>query len=417
MRFIYTIIYYLATPFILLRLLWRSRHTKDYRKRWNERFGFITPVAQKSIWVHAVSVGETLAALPLIKALIARYSPEFTIIVTTATPTASALVTERLKTQVIHTYAPFDTPTAVTRFLKRAQVTLCIIMETELWPNLLMICKKQKIKMMLANARLSEKSFLRYLRIKKLMRLMLTAYDVVAAQGVLDGERFLQLGLDPKKLMITGNIKFDLHIPDAIVAKGKALRAEIGETTPVLIAASTHDGEESLILDAFQKMREKIPNLFLILVPRHPSRAPKVAELCHRKNYSLQLRSQQKPIEKNSAILLVDTIGELTMIYAASDIAFVGGSLVPVGGHNVIEPATLGIPIITGPHLQNFTEIAQLLQHAGALQIVADENQLSDTVTALFISTDLREKIGESAKKAIAENRGALEKHLSQINV
>lgn len=416
MRLIYTIIYYLIMPFVLFRLLWRSRRSKGYRKRWSERFGYITPVTHEdSIWIHAVSVGETIAAIPLVKSLIKKYYPQYQFIVTTTTPTGSELVTKHLGDQVIHVYAPFDVPTAVSRFLRRSHIKLCIIMETELWPNLLTICKKHRIPIMLANGRLSERSSLRYQLIPRLTKHMLSAYHTVAAQGVLDGERYLQLGLDPKKLVITGNIKFDLHIPNELIQQGKNIREQIGYNRRVFIVASTHEGEESILLHAFQKIRREIPNLFLILAPRHPDRCQKVSELCRQTKFEINLRSKQKPITNDTDILLVDTIGELQMIYAAADIAFVGGSLVPVGGHNLIEPAALGLPVLTGPYLHNFTEISKLLQQAGAAQVVTDASSIADAVIALCSAKELREKMGKCAQETIESNRGALQKHLDCI--
>jgi len=224
MRIIYTIVYYLIMPFVLIRLLYRSRHTKEYRKRWSERFGYITADKQHDyIWIHAVSVGETIAAIPLIKLLIQQYHPRYRFLVTTTTPTGSALVIKNLGEQVMHVYAPFDVPSVVARFLRRTHIKLCIIMETEMWPNLLFACKKQHIPILLANGRLSERSCLRYQFISNLTKRMLETYHTVAAQGVLDGERFLQLGLDPKKLVVTGNIKFDLNIPDELIQQGKMI--------------------------------------------------------------------------------------------------------------------------------------------------------------------------------------------------
>lgn len=401
-------------PFILARLLWRSRHAADYRKRWNERFGFLPISSDKnSIWVHAVSVGETLAAIPLIKALVQQYSSLFNIIVTTTTPSGSTLVTKNLGETVLHVYAPFDVPFAVSRFLKRSRVQTCVILETELWPNILALCHRRKIPVILANARLSEQSYRRYRFISGLTRQMLTAYHTVAAQGVLDGERFLQLGLNPHKLIITGNIKFDLNIPDAVIAAGKAIKQTIGAHRLVFIAASTHEGEDEIILDAFRKIRVTIPNIFLILAPRHRDRFQKVKELC--KAFQCISRSTQNPITDKTDIFLVDTIGELQMIYAAADIAFVGGSLVPVGGHNLIEPASLGLPVLTGPYLHNFVEVSRLLQNAGAAQIVNNSNEIAENVIALFTAKDLREKIGRSAQETINSNRGALQKHLDCI--
>ena len=416
MRIIYTIVYYLIMPFVLIRLLYRSRHTKEYRKRWSERFGYITADKQHDyIWIHAVSVGETIAAIPLIKLLIQQYHPRYRFLVTTTTPTGSALVIKNLGEQVMHVYAPFDVPSVVARFLRRTHIKLCIIMETEMWPNLLFACKKQHIPILLANGRLSERSCLRYQFISNLTKRMLETYHTVAAQGVLDGERFLQLGLDPKKLIISGNIKFDIQIPDELIQQGKKIREDIGPERRVFIAASTHDGEETIILNALKKIREDIPNLFLILAPRHPDRFQKIAELCKQFQLQVATRSQSTPIQSDTDVLLVDTIGELQMIYAAADIAFVGGSLAPIGGHNLIEPAALGLPILTGPNLHNFTEISALLQNAGAAQIVTDSNSIADAVIALCSAKELREKIGKCAQETIEANRGALQKHVECV--
>lgn len=415
MRLIYTTFYYLAIPFILVRLLWRSRHSAGYRKRWSERFGFIKPVlSAKNIWVHAVSVGETIAAIPLIKALLQQYS-DYTITVTTTTPTGSELVIKHFGKQVNHVYSPFDTPTSVMRFLNRTRPSLSIIMETELWPNIYYFCKKREIPIILANGRLSERSSLRYQVVKKVTSEILSACHILMAQSVLDGERYLRLGLDPKKLVISGNIKFDMHIPESTLSKGREIKASLRERV-VLIAASTHEGEEDIILTAFEKIREKVPQLFLMLVPRHVNRFEKVADLCRSRGWKTILRSDKKSISDETDILLVDTIGELRMIYAAGDIAFVGGSLVPIGGHNLIEPAALGLPILTGPNLQNFVEIGNLLKNAGAVQIVDDANSVADAVIALCDSKELRDKMGECALQTIEANKGALGKHIFYID-
>lgn len=413
MRVIYTGIYYLAIPFIFLRLLWRSRHTKAYRKRWSERIGLIPPVTtgKQSIWIHAVSVGETIAAIPLIEAMIKQY-PTYTILVTSTTPTGSALVEKRLGKSVHHCYAPFDTPTSVHRFLQRANAALCIIMETELWPNLFHGCKKHQIPIILANGRLSERSANRYKKIPKVTKSMLQSCHRLIAQGSKDGERYVSLGLDPKKLVISGNIKFDMVISESVIAQGKALRQQLGENRLALIAASTHEGEEKIILTAFNTIRETIPNLLLILVPRHQDRFDKVHDLCTTQHYAIARRSLKDKLTEQTDILLVDTIGELRMIFAAGDIAFVGGSFAPIGGHNFIEPAALGLPLLSGPHLHNFTEISQLLIGAGALQIVKTATALAKATIDLCESETLRKKIGDQAKATIEANKGALNTHL-----
>lgn len=416
-RYFYTFAHYLALPIILLRLLWRSRYSKGYRQRWNERFGYIKrlPPEQKSIWVHAVSVGEVIAAIPLIKALIQQYS-NYTVVVTTTTPTGSAQVIKHLNNQVLHVYSPYDVPSCVNRFLRRSNTHLCIIMETELWPNMLRCCCKRNIPILLANARLSESSMRKYQLITGMTKTMLSAYTMVAAQGLLDGERLIALGLDPNKLIISGNIKFDIHISETLIEEGNSLRKEWkSQYRPTFIGASTHEGEEIILLNAFKEIRKRLPNTLLILVPRHPDRFSKVARLCREKNFKIAQRSLNQQLDEQTDILLGDTMGELRLIYSASDIAFVGGSLVPIGGHNLIEPAAIGLPVLTGPYLQNFSEISKLLKNAGAAQIVVDAKSIASAVVALFSAAELREKISIKAREVIAANRGALMKHMEWI--
>jgi len=400
-------------PFILLRLLWRSRHAANYRRRWSERFGYIPTAEKKSIWVHAVSVGEAIAAIPLIKALLLKYS-DYTIVVTTTTPTGSSLVSTHFQNQVMHVYAPFDVPTAVRRFLYRAKARLCIIMETELWPNLFLTCKKWNVPIILANGRLSEHSSLRYRFIATLTKKMLSGCRLVIAQGVLDGERYLRLGLDPKKLVVSGNIKFDIKIPEMLTTQARVMKQAISNRY-IFVAASTHEKEENIILQAFRQIQRKIPNTLLMLAPRHSNRFQKVVALCRTHQFTVQCKTQNLSISDDTDILLIDTIGDLLLIYALSDIAFVGGSLVSVGGHNLIEPAALGVPILSGPYLDNFLDIGNLLKDAGALQIVSSANQLADVAIALYTAQELREKIGKCAKAVIDQNRGSLEKHVTYI--
>ena len=416
-RRFYTLLHYLCLPAIMIRLLWRSRYTVAYRQRWSERFGYIRRVTETdaSIWIHAVSLGEANAAIPLIKELIVRY-PQYTIVVTTTTPTGSAQIVRHLKDEVMHVYAPYDVPWMVNRFLRRSRAKLCIIMETEIWPNILHCCRHDNVPIFLANARLSERSKLRYQLIGTLTKAMLRSYSMVSAQGLLDGERLLSLGLNPKRLMISGNIKFDIQMPMDIKERGQTLRKEWNATDrPIFIAASTHEGEEAIILEAFVHIKKQLPNVLLILVPRHPDRFSKVEKLCKERGMQLVLRSLDQIPTEETDMVLGDTMGELLLLYATSDIAFVGGSLVPVGGHNLIEPAAIGLPVLTGPQLHNFTEISRLLQNAGTAQIVQDAKSIASTINALFSAKELREKMGTRAREVIAANSGALEKHLEWI--
>lgn len=407
MRLLYTILLTLATPFILLRLLWRSTRQKAYRQRIIERFAFYPALRnKKSLWLHAVSVGETHAAFPLIKFLIQHY-PQFQILVTTTTPTGSAEILKQFGDQVLHYYTPYDLPLIINHFLKKMQPRLGIIMETELWPNLLHYTHKKNIPLLLANARLSEKSAKGYRKISGLMREMLNCFTTVAAQSAEDGERFLQLGLDKNKLLVTGNIKFDTHMPANLSENAQALRAH-WQQRPTWIAASTHEGEEEMILKAHAKILQSFPNALLILVPRHPERFNKVASLC-RNQFNVARRSEHQLPEENTQIYLGDTMGELRLLYAASDVAFVGGSLVPIGGHNPIEPALLNLAIINGPHFHNFKMITTQIEKAGGLKIINNTEELADFVILLLKQPDLRQHYGENARKLCLSHSGALQ--------
>jgi len=285
-----------------------------------------------------------------------------------------------------------------------------------MWPNLLHTLHKKKVPILLANARLSERSKKRYQIISNLTKFMISKYAMVAAQGLLDGERFIEIGLDPKKLIISGNIKFDLQMPDDIDAQGQALRQTWRTSErPTFIAASTHEGEEEILLKAFDHIREKFPNALMVLVPRHPDRFERVGKLCSSLGYNYVCRSKRDIPTKSTAVILGDTMGELLLLYAACDIAFVGGSLVPIGGHNLIEPAALGLPVLTGPNLRNFTEISKILKNAGAAQIVDDPKSIASAVIALLSAQELCEKMGARGREVVATNRGALAKHLDWV--
>ena len=416
MRYLYTLLLYAAMPFILFRLLWRSGRREGYRQRLFERFGYIDFIDQNthSIWIHAVSVGEVIAATPLIKALQKHY-PYHTLMVTTTTPTGSLQVQKNFDIeQVHHVYLPYDLPTTIKRFLARVHPQFAIIMETELWPNLLHYTHQQNIPVLLANARLSERSMQNYRRIDGMIKKMLSKITCVAAQSNADGKRFIRLGLLPERLAITGNVKFDLHIPKSIIQEGKSLRETWG-TRPTLIAASTHDGEETILLKAFHRLRIHFPEAFLILVPRHPDRFAKVARLCEATGFSTVKRSLQQIPTPKTDILLGDTMGELCLLYAASDVAFVGGSLVPVGGHNLIEPAALHLPLISGHYLHNFVAISELLKKANALIIVNDSQSLSNAISQLFQNPKEKNALAERVYQVSAANTGAVVKHIELI--
>lgn len=416
MRYLYSFLLYLILPFILLRLWWKARRLPAYRHRWWERLGFIKPITEPfSIWIHGVSVGETIAAIPLMQELHQRF-PQYAIVMTTMTPTGSELASKQIMDKIYHVYIPYDLPDSVARFIHRIRPKLAIIMETELWPNILHQLAKNNIPVMLANARLSARSAKGYRYISGLTHTLLNHIHFIAAQTAEDARRFISLGANAENVQVTGSIKFDTQIPHDMVLQGKLLRASWDIDRPVWIAASTHAGEDEKILNAFATVRKKLPTTLLILVPRHPERFHSVETLCIQKGYNVIKRREGLPCLIDTDIFLGDSLGELFLYYAASDVAFVGGSLVAVGGHNLLEPAALGLPIISGHHLFNFTEISRLLYEADALIIVHKEQELAQAVIHLLQDNMLRKKMGEHGAKVVEKNRGALQKHLQWID-
>lgn len=418
-RPLYTSLLYLLTPLILLRLWLRGRKAPAYRRRIRERFGWIPrlPADRPVFWVHAVSVGETLAAVPLVKALQRQY-PGHRILVTTMTPTGSDRVRAVFGDSVAHVYAPYDLPGAVRRFLGRTQPELLIVMETELWPNIVAACERRGIPVLLANARLSDKSAHGYARLGGLTRTMLARLAAVAAQAEPDGLRFCRLGLPEDRLVITGNIKFDLDIGNELQQRAGVLRKEWqrGESPrPVWLAASTHAGEDEIVLTAHRALLEHFPDLLLVLVPRHPERFDPVFELCRREGFAVARRSQAD-FSADCQVLLGDTMGELLAFYGACDIAFVGGSLVPNGGHSLIEPAAWRKPVLSGPHLFNFAEVTSQLQAADALLLCEDFGRIATAVGRLLRNPEEARQRGEWAWRVAESNRGALQRLLGVVN-
>ena len=407
MRHLYTLLYYLILPGVLVRLWWRGRKEPAYRERWAERFGFIDAVPAGCLWIHAVSLGETRAAVPLIRALQERY-PGRPVLVTTMTPTGSRQVRDSFGNRVFHVYLPYDLPAAVQRFLQRTRPALGVIMETELWPNLLQACQDATIPIVIANARLSARSARGYRCLSGLSRAMLNNTSLVAAQTEADGARFIQLGLDPGKLKVTGNIKYDLTLPEGLAQYGQETRQALFGARPVWIAASTHQGEDEAILTAFTQLQQHFPELLLILTPRHPQRFDEVYALCQQRKLSVVRRSSGAACTSAIQVYLGDSIGELLMLYALADVAFVGGSLVPSGGHNVLEPAQLGVPVVFGPHMFNFTEAARHLLAADGARQVKDSVELTDVLRLLLLDPNARQNMGMRAKQAVHANRGAL---------
>jgi 3-deoxy-D-manno-octulosonic-acid transferase len=415
-RFLYSCLLHLAVPFILLRLYLRSRKAPAYAQRIGERFAFALPqVKPGGIWVHAVSVGESIAAAPMIRALQARY-PELAVTVTCMTPTGSERIQALFGDGVQHCYLPYDLPCAAKRFLKQVQPRVGIIMETELWPNHIHQAARRGIPMVLANARLSERSARGYRRFAKLTGPMLSELDLIAVQTQVEAQRFLELGARSTAVQVTGSIKFDLAIDPQLVTDAAELRARWGATQrPVWIAASTHGGEDEIVLAAHRKLMQRFPEALLILVPRHPERFKAVHTLCQAEGFATLQRSTGAPVTAEISVLVGDTMGELLFLYALADCAFVGGSLIPNGGHNPLEPAALGKPVLSGPHVFNFLEISGQLKQAGALRMAEDADALAEAVAQLWSDAGQADAMREAGLDVLRANQGALQRLVDGI--
>ncbi len=415
MRNLYTFLGYLILPLALLRLIWKGSKTRAYFKRWNERFGYAPVLAGKGvIWIHAVSVGETVATVPMVKRLQALY-PNRPILMTNITPTGSERAKSLFGDTIYNCYLPYDLPVLIKRFLDRVQPSIAIIMETELWPNTLHYLNEYAIPSLLANARLSPRSAQGYGRVKKLTKQMLNDLSIIAAQSQQDSERFLQLGAPVDRTKVIGNIKFDVNMPASVQEKSAYFTQLWGQDRSVWIAASTHEGEDEIILQVAKRIRAAVSNALLVLVPRHPERFAKVAALCEKQGFKTVLRSKEQACNATTDVFIGDSMGELGAFYAASDVAFVGGSLVPIGGHNLLEPAALGIPAITGPHVFNFTEITRLLDEAKAIQCINNADELVDAVLLWFNDPQARNNAGEQGRQVVQANRGAVDAHIGLI--
>jgi 3-deoxy-D-manno-octulosonic-acid transferase len=414
-RLIYTVLIYLAAPFAFLLLAWRSVRDPAYRERWAERFGFTKVRASGSVlWVHAVSVGEVQAGAVLIRALRQRW-PDANIVVTTATSTGAARVKALFPADVQHVYLPYDLPGAVNRFLDRIQPRIGIVMETEIWPNLYRACDQRRIPIVIASARLSEKSVRRMSRFQVFGR-ALHANVAIAAQTALDAERYRALGGPPSAVQVTGNIKFDIQVSEQARLQGRALRESQFANRFVWTAGSTHEREEDAILEAHRELLKRVPDALLILVPRHPPRFDAVRSWLSAQHVTIATRSRGEIVDAGSQVLLGDTLGELMMFYAAADVAFVGGSFVTVGGHNLLEPAALSLPVLTGPHNFNAPDIAQRLFESGAALEVPTAAELARVLIELAADAERRARMGQAALEVIEKNRGALERVLSIVS-
>ncbi|KAB8310528.1 3-deoxy-D-manno-octulosonic acid transferase [Erwinia endophytica] len=415
MTTLYTVLLYLIQPLIWLRLWLRGRKAPAYRKRWAERYGYCAgKVKPDGILLHSVSVGETLAAIPLVRALRHRY-PTMPITVTTMTPTGSERAASAFGKDVHHVYLPYDLPCSMNRFLNNVNPRLVIVMETELWPNMIALLHARKIPLVIANARLSERSARGYKKLGKFMQRLLQQITLIAAQNAEDGERFISLGLKRPQLAVTGSLKFDISVTPELAARAITLRRQWAPRRPVWIATSTHEGEESIILDAHRSLLERFPNLLLILVPRHPERFSTAREMAQKAGFSYILRSSGEIPSSSTQVVIGDTMGELMLLYGIADLAFVGGSLVERGGHNPLEAAAHAIPVLMGPYTFNFKDICAKLLQADGLITITDARSLDKEIGTLLTDEDYRLYYGRHAVNVLHQNQGALQRLLQLL--
>lgn len=409
LRSVYTVLLYLFAPIALAGTALRGVRDPAYRDRLPERLGFTRALqgsTERPIWIHAVSVGEVQAAVPLVRALLKKY-PQRPLLITTATPTGAQRVRSLFSDSVRHAYLPYDLPGAVRRFLDRVRPSIAIVMEREIWPNLFSECRRRFIPMLLASARISERSAVRHQKFASLFGEALASNVKVAAQTVQDAERYRAIGA--RDVEVTGNVKFDIEAPVAAKQSGEALRAAQFPHRLVWVAGSTHEGEEDQVLAAHRLVTQQQPDALLILVPRHPNRFDAVRSWLKAQQVTFVSRSRGEPVTSETSVLLADTLGELMMFYAAADIAFVGGSLITtVGGHNLLEPAVLKRPVLVGPHNFNAPDIAQLMFESGAARQVNSQEQLARAIVELGANPQLRARMGTQGSELVAANRGAL---------
>ena len=412
MRALYTIVLYAMMPYVWLRLAWRARRDRDYLRHVGERLGFGPSAGEGGILVHAVSVGEVQAALPLLDLMLEQHRGP--VLLTTSTPSGRRRGETLFSGRVAQRYLPWDLPGAIRRFLDRTAPRAVIVLETELWPNLIHACAERSIPLVYVNARLSERSAAGYHRFRSLFAPALARVTAVAAQTREDADRLVATGVRADRVVVTGNTKLDVAVPAAARESGELLRHRIGASRRVWIAASTHEGEEEMVLAALSRVRAKVEGCRLILVPRHVERAGRVASLVRRLGFSVSLRTEG--FDERADVLLGDTMGELPIFYAASDLAFVGGSLVDIGGHNLLEPVGLGIPALSGPYTRNFADLAASLQAVGAVRVVHGTADLAAAVVDLLRDPNRRHRMGEEGREFVLANRGARDRTMAVID-
>ena len=417
MRFFYTLALILLAPVAFPWFVWRSLRQTGQMDRLGERLGsspFMQPGT--AIWVHGASVGEIRAAAPLVQTLHRQY-PERPLLVTTFTATGRRHARQLFGDKVMVSLLPYDLPFFVNRWLNCTKPAVAVIMETEIWPNLYAACAKRGVPLLLVSARMSARAYGRYSnwKYRGLARGALRRAAAIAVQTPADAERFRALGAEDAKLSVMGNLKFDVPVTEDVLASGRALREKLFGSAKVLVAGSTREGEEPLLLDAFRRLLQGQPNSVLVLAPRHPDRANAVAAAISAAGFSFRRRSGGDMPLKAGEVLLVDLLGQLMKFFAAGDVAFVGGTLVPVGGHNLLEPAALGLPVLVGPHLENVQDVAEMMREAGALTVVEDSQTLATAAAWLLGNPATRNSIGGVAREKVLENRGALDRALALV--
>lgn len=413
-RILYRFILLLILPFAMLWLAFRARRQTGGPDGWRERLGFAPVLPDGCLWLHAASVGEMQAAIPLVRALRARY-PGQHLLITSFTATGRMRAAEAFSAVEDITIAtlPWDLPGCVQRFIQRVQPRLFIILETEIWPTLLTVLARRAVPAVLLSARLTERTARRYQRFAAVVQPALASLRLVGAQSETEGARYRSVGAS--QVAVHGNIKFDLQLPAGIREQGEAIRMSLFAHRPVLIAASTREGEESILLEAAAQLRAHLPDVLLILAPRYPERGNDIFNLAAQRGFNPVRRSSGQGCESDCGVFVLDTLGELLAFFAASDVAFVGGSLVPIGGHNLVEPAALGLPVLSGPYVDNAPDIARALVAAGGAQLVANAAALSATALPLLRNPEQREQAGEAARAVVVANRGALARGMDAL--
>lgn len=417
MRAFYSCLFYLLIPFILLRQLRRSLKAPEYRYRWHERFAVYTnkKYPQGVIWFHAVSVGEAEAIFPLVRT-IRRQHPDAKLLITTTTPTGSARVKAVMQEAVTHVYLPYDLPDAVNRFMKCFKPKLAVIVETEIWPNLFACCGRNNIPLYIINARLSEKSSRGYQKIPFLTHPVLAQVNLIATQTQEDAHRYIAIGADCEKVKILGNLKFDIENPQSTIEQGLQIKADFFGDRFVWLIASTHKDEETIFLEIYKEIKHKIPGLLLVIAPRHPERFADVKKLCEQQQLGVVMRTTGESVYSETDVYLVDTMGELKMLYAASDIAFVGGSMVPRGGHNILEAAAVGVPVMFGPYMFNFKEIASGVLSCSAAIQCQNKDEIVNAIVTLYKQPDYRKVLAEKGLEFVRQNQGAISRIYAMLD-